>query len=221
MDWLDQLGGAGADLLGRVDGSLAESGAPEDHRIWPLLRRLRTLPGEAAGALATLRPAPLTDAGVALRGLIRDYDDARAILAEGGSWQGAGADAFAAHRAGLAAYLGGDPQSLTGRLVATAGYADALAGWVTDSRAALARTLAEVLGSAEAVTVVTGTASTAGSSDALAAAEIGARVLATVADAYDHAEALGQQWAPSLVELSYRPSAEPPTPLDGTIRLGR
>lgn len=206
MDALDQLAGPGADLLGRVDDLLARAGAPDDHRIWPLLRRLRVLPGDAVRAVTALRPAPLASAGHAVRNLIREYDDAGEALTDGDSWRGAAADAFAAHRTALASHLTDGPDSLTGRLDATAGYAQAVADWAADSRAALARTLVGVLVSAEAVTVVT--ADLPGDRSARAAAEIGARVLASVAGAYDAGERLLARWAPSLAELPYQRSVE-------------
>jgi hypothetical protein len=237
MDPLDRLAGPAGDLLRRVDETLAAGGAPEGHPIWPPLRRMRALPGEAVAAVAALRPAPLADAGNAVRALIREYDDARASLDDGGSWEGAGAEAFAAHRDALAAHLTGGPESLTGRLDTTAGYADALADRVRQSRAALARTLAEVLGSTEAVTVVAGgpdhtslPAGTArgdgrpvraGATVDVPAADIGARVLATVAEVYDRAEDLLHRWGPSLAELTYRAPIEAAGGrLDTTMRIG-
>ncbi|MEV4626666.1 hypothetical protein AB0J90_10310 [Micromonospora sp. NPDC049523] len=216
MDSLDHLAGPGSELLRRVDDLLAAAGAPDDHRIWPLLRRLGTLPGDALGEVVALRPAPLAAAGHAVRTLVREYDHARANLTGGDPWQGAGAQAYAAHRDALAAYLDGDPESLTGRLEATAAYADAVDEWVAHSRHALARTLADVLGSAEAVAVVTGTATDPGTAG-LAAAEIGARVLATVAEAQARGQALLHRWAPDLTELPYRGPSDPaPTRLDIT-----
>ncbi|NED58404.1 hypothetical protein G3I24_46875, partial [Micromonospora aurantiaca] len=65
------------------------------------------------------------------------------------AWSGAAASAYDEARAALLRHLDEGPESLVGRLESTAGYADALAGWVEGSRAALARALAEVLGSAE------------------------------------------------------------------------
>lgn len=182
-DPLDHLAGPGTDLLRRVDDLLAVAGAPDDHRIWPLLRALGALPADALGTIVALRPAPLAAAGHAVRTLSEEYDHARANLTTGDPWQGAGAQAYAAHRDALAAYLDGDPESLTGRLAATAAYAEAVDDWVARSRQALARTLADVLGSAEAVTVVTAGTTGDPGAVALAAAEIGARVLATVAEA--------------------------------------
>lgn len=220
MDALDQLAGPAAGLLNQVDDLLARAGAPAHHPIWPLLRRLRTLPGEAVGAVAALQRAPLAAAGPSLGALAREYEDARADLADGGSWEGVGAEAFAAHRASLAAYLADGPESMTGRLAATASYADALAEWVTHTRAALAESLADVLGSVEAVAVVTGAGSDPQPTAAQAAAEIGARVLGTVAEAYDEAETLLHRWAPRLAELPYRGPADGASTLDIATRIG-
>jgi hypothetical protein len=248
MDPLDHLAGPAADLLGRVDDLLLHAGAPDDHRIWSLLRRLGALPGEAVEALTTLGPAPLADAGTAVDGLVQEYDDVSAAVATGSGWEGAGAEAFAAQRATLVAHLNGDQESLTARLAATAAYLAAVADWMAWCRAALARVLAEVLGSAEAVAVVAGgrpgSATTSGTvadgllgsatmsgavaggqaasatmSGAVAAAEIGARVLATVAEAYDRGEILVRRWRPRLAEVTARPAIEARIRLDGTTRI--
>ncbi|MDG4833830.1 hypothetical protein O7627_31640 [Solwaraspora sp. WMMD1047] len=229
MDPLDRLAAPAADLLGRVDDLLTDGGAPADHRIWPLLRHLRTLPGPAVGAICALRPAPLAAAGTAARTLLREYDHTGTALRGELPWRGAGADAFTAHRAALAAHLDGAGESLVGRLTATAGFADAVADWISRTRLGLARTLAAALGSVEAVTLVTGDAGRAtgtgsGSGPApggAAAAELGARVLGTIATAYEEAEALAHRWPAAAGELAYRPAA--PTggglALDGTTRL--
>jgi hypothetical protein len=229
MDPLDRLAAPAADLLDRVDAALAERGAPDDHRIWPLLRRLRALPGPAVEAVVALRPAPLAAAGTALRGLIREYDDLCRPLRDPVSWEGAAADVFDSHRAGLVAHLIDGPESLAGRLDANAAYAEAIADWMTGSRASLARTLAEVLGSAEAVTVVVGTGGNAGAGSAVsgarAAAEIGARVLVTIADAYDRAETLLHRWTAELTEVDVLADSWPSAATAGgtgagsTIRL--
>jgi hypothetical protein len=237
MDPLDRLAAPAADLLGRVDDLLADGGAPADHRIWPLLRHLRTLPGPATGAICALRPAPLAAAGTAARTLLTEYDHTGTALRGELPWQGAGAEAFAAHREALAAHLDGAGESLVERLTATAGFADAVADWISRTRLGLARTLAVALGSAEAVTLVTGDAGRATGIDTgigagigagagpapgvEAAAELGARVLGTIAAAYEEAEALAHRWPVTPTELAYRPAA--PTgaglPLDGTTRL--
>ncbi|WP_233604197.1 hypothetical protein [Micromonospora sp. HM5-17] len=210
-DALDQLAGPAGELLDRVDRLLTAAGAPDGHRIWPLLRQLRALPGDVLRAVLACRPGPLLAAASTARTACRAYDEARAVLADGGSWQGAAAEAYAARRRSLATYLGEGPEGLAGRMGATAGYAEAVADWIGRTRTALARTLADVLGSAEAVAVVT-TRDAEPNAVVPAAAEIGARVLATVAEAYDAAEALPRRWAPELVEAVHRPSdgADPP-----------
>ena len=99
-----------------------------------------------------------------------------------------------------------------GRLESTAGYADALADWVEGSRLAVARALAEVLGSTEAVPgparrppPVPGTARRVRT----AAAEIATRVLSVLGVAYDGAETLLRQWTPSLAESTWRSTSGP------------
>ncbi|MGI5211605.1 hypothetical protein [Plantactinospora sp. CA-290183] len=215
MDALDQLAAPATELLGRVDAVLAAAGAPTGHRIWPLLRRLRTLPGDAADAVLALRAAPLVEAGDATRRALRGYDEAHLALSGDLSWQGPAAEAFAARCGGLDAYLADGPESLTGRVHATAAYAEAVAEWIIRTRGDLARTLGDVLGSAEAVTVVVAPRPVAASTSAApAAAEIGARVLATVAEAYAEAAELPGRWAPALAEVAYRPSRVAPARFD-------
>lgn len=214
MDVLDRVADPGADLLARVDAALSAAGAPAGHPIWPPLRRIGALPGTAAEAVVALRPEPLTAAAAALRGFSEEYAETHAAVPPPDGWQGAGAQAYAAHWAGLSAHLAGGPESLAGRLAATAGYADALADWMRETRLALARALAAVLGSAQAVTLVGGPAvrdeglrpggSRAAAVTVLAAAEIGVHVLDPLARAYDRAEELRRVWAPQLAELPYR-----------------
>ncbi|MEH0939281.1 hypothetical protein [Micromonospora psammae] len=200
MDALDRLAEPGLDLLGRVDIRLA-AGAPDGHPVWPLLRRMQVLPGEALRGFLDLSPAPLATAGHAVRRLVGGYDDACAALTDPGGWTGPAASAYDETRVALLRHLDEGPESLVGRLEATAGYADALAHWVEGSRLAVARVLAEVLGSAEAVRVLAATSSAA---DALAAAEIATRVLSVLGVAYDGAETLLRQWSPSLAESTWR-----------------
>ncbi|WDZ86405.1 hypothetical protein [Micromonospora cathayae] len=231
MDRLDRLAEPGLDLLGRVD-TLLGAGVPEGHPVWPLLRRMRALPGDAVRTFLDVHPAPLAGAGHGVRQLVRGYDEVCAALADQHAWSGPAATAYGEVRATLQRHLDEGPDSLVGRLESTAGYADALADWVDRTRLSLARTLAEVLGSAEAVTVVVATGERAGQgtrdgrwatgpagggsarfdqpaggaqAGALAAAEIAARVLAVLSAAYDGAETLLRQWAPSLAETPWRP----------------
>ncbi|MFY1705571.1 hypothetical protein ACN28G_28300 [Micromonospora sp. WMMA1923] len=172
MDALDRLAEPGLDLLRRVDTLLA-GGAPEGHPVWPLLRRLQVLPAEAVRGFLDLHPAPLTTAGDEVRRLIRSYDQACAPLTDPVAWSGPAAASYGQARAALLRHLDEGPESLIGRLESTAGYADALADWVERSRIALARTLAEVLGSTEAVTVVAATTTATGAGTGLTASGTG------------------------------------------------
>ncbi|WP_157756567.1 hypothetical protein [Plantactinospora sp. KBS50] len=249
MDALDRLAGPAADLLGRVDDLLGRAGAPPEHPIWPLVRRTGTLPGPAAAAVAALRPGPPADAADALRRPARAYGTAAASLTGPVDWAGPGAEAFAARRAALAGRISGEADSLTGRLDRTADFAAALADWADRARDRLSRTLAEVLGSAEAVAVVLGSAGTgvmvpgSGGSGVMvpgsggtggvptaavtepdgaaarAAAEIGVRVLATVAQVLSDGDDLLDRYGP---EPGGPPDAGPDAPAyrwDGTTRV--
>ncbi|RGC68319.1 hypothetical protein C5N14_13895 [Micromonospora sp. MW-13] len=222
MDALDRLAEPGLDLLGRVDTLLA-GGAPEGHRLWPLLRRMQVLPGEAVRGFLDLHPAPLADAGHAVRGLVREYDKVCHLLTDPAAWSGPAASAYDQARSALLRHLDEGPESLVGRLESTAGYADALADWVEGSRLALARALADVLGSAEAVRVRVATApgAEAGTVGPLAAADVAYRVLSVLGVAYDGAETLLRQWSPSLAETTWRGPAGGPTRYDTVTRVGR
>ncbi|MCI4063830.1 hypothetical protein MRQ36_15045 [Micromonospora sp. R77] len=222
MDALDRLAEPGLDLLDRVDPLLA-SGVPEAHRLWPLLRRMQVLPGDAVRGFLELHPAPLATAGHAVRRLVRGYDDAGATLADPVAWSGPAASAYDEARGALLRHLDEGPESLVGRLDSTAGYADALADWVEGSRLALARALADVLRSAEAVTVLAATRPGAdtGLTGVLAAAEIAVRVLSVLGVAYDGAETLLRQWGPSLAETTWRDRPVNAPRYGGTTRIGR
>jgi hypothetical protein len=156
---------------------------------------MQVLPGDALRAFLDLHPAPLATAGHAVRRLVRGYDDACAALTDPGVWTGPAASAYDEARAALLRHLDEGPESLVGRIESTAGYADALAHWVEGSRLAVARVLAEVLGSTEAV-----------------------RVLAATAPG---GETLLHQWSPSLTESTWRASTGGPVRYDSTTRVGR
>ncbi|WP_319459783.1 hypothetical protein [Micromonospora sp. RTP1Z1] len=222
MDALDRLAEPGLDLLARVDPLLA-AGAPEGHRLWPLLRRMQALPGDAVREFLDLHPAPLATAGHTVRRLVRAYDDACPTLTDPVAWSGPAASAYDEARGALLRHLDEGPESLVGRLESTAGYADALADWVERSRLALARALADVLHSAEAVTVLAAgrPGGGAGGDGAYAAAEIATRVLAVLGVAYDGAETLLRQWSPSLAETTWREWTVGAPHYGGTTRIGR
>lgn len=152
MDALRHLHASTAGLLARVDDSLARWGAPEEHPVWPLLRRTGALPGEVVSGLADWSPEPWRQQAAALRG------HAEAARAVGGgldrlpSWEGAAGDAFAVARQRIS----GEARHRADRLRADAVFHDELADVLTAGRARVARKLARVAASAEAVALVTG-----------------------------------------------------------------
>jgi hypothetical protein len=218
MDLLDRVHPVAAELLDRVDASLLARGAPADHPIWPLLRRVGALPGEAVAHLAAVAPDGLTDPADELR---RHADGYRARADEvpmPAAWRGPAAEAYTARWSALSAHLAGTgPDSLAGRLADTASYLDDVSAWLTRARRALAGTVAECLGSAEAVTLRTAS----GTAAVVAAATVGAHVLATVAEVVDDGRTIPERWAGRLDELNYRPPAPAPTATTAAdLRLG-
>ena len=187
------------------------------------------LPGAAVHAVAGLQAGPVAAAGPSLRPLAQRYEEARATVSTPLPWAGAGADAFAAHRAALPSHLADGAESLNGRLDATADYAEALADWITLTRAELARALAEVLCSAQAVCLVTGGSPAAGPGTGVeagvetvsgAAADVAVHVLAPLVTAYERGEDLRREWAPRLAELPLRAPTGTDSAPGGTMRLG-
>ncbi|WBB96540.1 hypothetical protein O7543_22300 [Solwaraspora sp. WMMA2080] len=241
MDVLDRVAGPARELLAGVDALLVGNGAPPGHPVWPLLRQVRALPGDAVAAFVAVRPEPLAAAGAALRPQLDGYAEAVDVLAGRLDWSGPAAQAYDAARRTLATRLTGggdgggaaDPDSLAGRLTATAGYAEAVAGWAALSRTGLAAVLAEALGSAEAVTVRTaadagpgwsavGQVGPSGSVAADAAATIAAAVLTAILEITERGEDLLERWRPRLTPAGgSRPAdvAGPGARSDGTIRL--
>jgi hypothetical protein len=209
-DALDHLAGPAGQLLTRVDDLLTRFGAPDDDAIWPLLRRVRALPGAAVAELAsTLRAEPIAAAGAEVHARTTSYADARVAVTAPVAWEGPAGDAFAAHAGRLAADLAaaGDV------LVATARLADEIANWVGRSRARLAAVLADVLTSGEAVAVVLG-----GNDAPRAAVTIATRVLTALDAAITDGEPLAHQ---SRSDRSRGPSAGsiPPAGYERITRL--
>ncbi|HEU4346215.1 MAG TPA: hypothetical protein VFR35_00375 [Actinoplanes sp.] len=186
MDRLDGVLTTAAPLLKRVDQVLSTTGAAADHEVWPSLRRVGLLPWDAVQAVATLRPAALTEAAPELRSDARSYAGIAESLIPPGTWSGDAAEAYDAIRRRTADHLSGGPDSLDERLEATADLADALTDWMRRTRTELAVTLAEVLTSAEALSLGAETPSDRlARLDAQAAADVAARVLEQVAESYD------------------------------------
>jgi len=184
-DRLDEVLGVAAPLLARVDAALAEQGAPADHEVWRQLRRVRLLPGDAARAVASLRPAEFDDAVDLLRADARACAEVAQELPPPGEWDGEAAQAYVELRARVADRLSGDGESLDERLEASADLAEALIDWMERARAELALALAGVLASSDAVTLKT-------EDDPLAAAALAAQVLRTIAESYAEADDLLQ-----------------------------
>ena len=186
MDSLDQIMPTAGPLLRRVDELLSGVGAPPDHEVWTQMRRVRLLPGDAVRAVATLRASDLADASPELRADARAYAGIAESLPPPGTWTGEAADAYDAARRRAADHLSGGLESLDERLEATADLADALAEWMDEARFDLARTLAEVLSSTEAVSLsADSTIDPAARREVLAAADVAERILHAVADSYE------------------------------------
>jgi hypothetical protein len=191
MDRLDDLLDTARTLLDRVDQTLTVVGAPESHRVWGELRRVRLLPGDAARAVAVLRPAALGEAGPEIRAEARTCVEAAAGLPAPEEWSGAAAEAYDDVRRRMAAQLSGGDESLDERLEATADLADAVREWMEQTREGLARVLAEAMGSREAAALLTGGGGMPPTQDDIVgAAEIAASVLRVIADNYDYASDL-------------------------------
>lgn len=191
MDRLDEIAAVARPLLRRVDDLITAVGAPAGHRLWAQVRRVGLLPTDAVDAVAALRPAPLDDAAPWLRDRARDYAALAASLPAPGDWSGDAAGAYDAGRRRMADHLSDDPRSLAERLEASADLGDALVDWMRATRAGVAYALADVLVSAEAVPLAGSPgAGPPTAVEALAAADVGARLLRAVADGYDEAEEL-------------------------------
>lgn len=239
MDALSRLEPVARPLLTQVDEALATLGAPADHDVWRLLRRVGATPAGAVTFFAALTgsglqassPASLRRAADTLREQARTF--AAVTVPTSVPWAGRAGEAYAAQAVALAGHLHGpagtsrissDEDSLSSRLVATASYVDDVAGWQGRSRDRIARALAGVLSSAEAVTLCAagGLRPTPGPApgEVLAAAEIGAHILAAAADALTDGQELTRAWAPRLAELPYRgPAGGGSGRFDAAIRL--
>jgi hypothetical protein len=186
MDTLDQVVATTAPLLNRVDEILSGVGAPTDHPVWTQLRRVRLLPGDAVRAVAALRPSELPAASAELRADARAYAEIAESLPPPAGWSGDAADAYDDARRHVAVHLSGGPDSLDERLEATADLADALTDWIAESRADVATALAEIMTSAAALTLSSGSpVDPAPPAETGAAADVAARLLGAVADRYD------------------------------------
>lgn len=174
-DPLARLHEASARLLAMVDETLVQCGAPDRHPIWPLLRSVGLLPGDAVTEVQALS----LEAFAERAGLMRSQHDRGSsvddLLRAPAGWEGAAAEAAAAKlestRAGL--------RALTANAGVLADLMQDLAELGERGRARLARTLAKALTSAQTVELTVD--ETEPLARAQAAADIGAEVLGDVA----------------------------------------
>jgi hypothetical protein len=193
MDSLDLIAGPAGPLLRRVDEVLSVAGAPGDHGVWRELRRVRLLPGDAVQAVTALRSKDLVDAPPELRAGARTYAALAESLPGPEGWSGDAADAYEVARRRLADHVSGEADGLDERLEATADLAEALVDWLDQTRGDLAGTLADVLGSAQALALSSGTpAVPSDPAEIQAAADVAERILHTVAESYELAADLLQ-----------------------------
>jgi hypothetical protein len=203
-DALDRLAPVAMALLRDVDAALATLGAPASHRVWSLLGSVGTTPADLVAFVAELEPRRLRAAGQALREQERTYG--QQLIPGDPSWEGAAAWRYTTTAAALRDHLG---DGLAGRLNATASYVESVADWQQGLRDALARALAAVIMSSEAVALRTyrAQADHAALTAAVAAAEIGAVLLRVAQDAAASGHTLIGA-SSGLSELAYRPRTD-------------
>ena len=210
MDALARIQPVARPLLREVDGALATLGAPPEHRIWALLREVGATPADVVGFFADLSGEPFHH----LAANLRERGDAYAStsIPIQVTWQGGAAEAYAVRAGALDRHL---REGLSGRLAATASYAEDVARWQQRCRDHLARALGEVLTSAEAVAV-----RLAAPEAVRAAADIGAWVLSAAVEALADGRDLHRRWSERLGEVHYRTPVDAiPGRLDATIHL--
>ncbi|MBO0869689.1 MAG: hypothetical protein J2P15_14095, partial [Micromonosporaceae bacterium] len=154
-----------------------------------------------------------------LRDTAQHYTTEAAATPAPVGWAGPSAEAYRNSWRALADHLAGGPESMADRLRHTASYVDDVADWLARTRDALAMTLAECLGSREAVRLRT-PAPAGGSAQrahTAAAATIAVEVLRCAAEALDAGEQLRSRWAGRLDELAYRPPAGTTAQASGTL----
>lgn len=226
MDSLDRILVPARDLLGRVDATLRTQGAPPDHPVLPLLKKIRAFPGEALESVAELDARTVADVAVELRVYADRYAGHRAGVEHSFAatrWEGAARETFAGRWRSLGRHLGDGESprepSMAGRLVALLTFLDGVGDWITETRAGLATAIAESLGSTEAVCLRSApapapTAAARGPDRALAASSIGVRVLGSIDTAVLAGYRLYGRRLPDLTELVFLPPGTEPPPAD-------
>lgn len=184
VDALARIEPVARPLLAQVDAALSGLGAPAGHPVWARLRALGATPAAAVAFFAGLHSQPLRAAAARVLDQAETYD--ALIIPADLPWAGAAGEAYRVLAAALAEHLhGAGPGSLAGRLRASAVFLNQTATFVDHSRQRIARALAEVISSRQALTLRAGLmlAGAAAGTSVLAAADIGAHVLAAAGDA--------------------------------------
>src|SRR5262249_34315819 len=134
-----------------VDEALATLGAPPSHPVWRLLGRVGATPGDIVGVVADLEPDRQRAAAVALRQQADAY--VNASVPTDPPWEGRTSQRYALTAVAVRDHLGTGPESMAGRLRDLASYVDSVADWQQTARDAVARILAQVITSGQAVTL--------------------------------------------------------------------
>jgi hypothetical protein len=209
MDALERLFRVATGLLGQVDRTLLQQGAPANHPVWALLREVGALPGEAIEALVEWRADSWLElrAGLAVE---RDrYERALELLRRPVSWEGFAGQAAGAQQGALTRAT----EEAADRLARTDLHLSEQEQWLSSSRDLVARALARVMSSTDAVTLVTGMDGTTAvvtsgpvgldaTVAARSAAEIGVTLLTALAECWRDAQLLEGQWTAEFAELA-------------------
>ncbi|HZD99885.1 MAG TPA: WXG100 family type VII secretion target [Micromonosporaceae bacterium] len=207
MDLLDRVYPVASDLLARVDQALLTLGAPPNHPIWTVMRTVGATPSDAAAHLMGLDAEQLTDAAQSVTASMSEWHDIVAGLPRSIDSQGVAAEAYINAWPGIAAHL----DDLAGGLDEASAFLRATADWIARSRRSLAGTLASCLGSREALTLRSAAMTGTDHATIVAAADIGAQVLAMVAHCLDDGWQVRDRYASILAEAGRVDTGAAPT----------
>ena len=207
MDLLDRVYPVASDLLARVDQALLTLGAPPNHPIWTVMRTVGATPSDAAAHLMGLDAEQLTDAAQSVTASMSEWHDIVAGLPRSIDSQGVAAEAYINAWPGIAAHL----DDLAGGLDEASAFLRATADWIARSRRSLAGTLASCLGSREALTLRSAAMTGTDHATIVAAADIGAQVLAMVAHCLDDGWQVRDRYASILAEARRVDTGAAPT----------
>jgi hypothetical protein len=207
MDLLDRVYPVASDLVTRVDQALLTLGAPPSHPIWTVMRTVGATPSDAVAHLVGLDATQLIEPAQSVTTSMSEWHDIVAGLPRSIDSQGVAAEAYTNAWPGIAAYL----DDLAGGLDDASAFLRATADWVARSRRSLAGTLASCLGSREALTLRSATMTGADQTTILAAADIGAQVLAMVAHCLDDGWQVRDRYTSILAEAGRVDTGAAPT----------